>query len=183
MRNRCFLYSTLLLMALLVSCKSPSTNLDRKPNSPNRLKDISIGDLKKSVLEKMGPPNSKNTEKYQTTEYEIFEYTAVNGIPLGYLSLDSKTGIVVGRAIWIAKSQAESDFSILQKQTVPEGKFTKTFVSCDKHHLAEFKVDPEKGIFVGVDRNGVFLISWSNPKLTKLRIEQFAVKCPERQNH
>jgi hypothetical protein len=170
-------------MALLVSCKSSSTNPDRKPNSPNRLKDISIGDLKKSVLEKMGQPNSKNIEKYQTTEYEIFEYTAVNGIPLGYISLDSKLGTVAGRAIWISKSQPESDFSILQKRLAPEGRFTKTFVSCDKHHWAEFKVDPEKGIFVGVDRNGVFLISWSNPQLTKLRIEQFAVKCPERQNH
>jgi hypothetical protein len=168
-------------MTLLVSCKSPSTNSDRKLDSSNRLKDISIGDLKKSVLEKMGPPNSKNIEKYQTAEYEIFEYTAVNGIPLGHITIDSKMGTVAGRAIWITKSQSESDFSILQKQVVPDGKFTQTLVSCDRHHWAEFKVDPEKGIFVGVDRNGVFLISWSNPQLTQLRIEQFAVKCPERQ--
>ena len=75
----------------------------------------------------MGPPNSKNIEKYQTTEYEIFEHTPVNGIPLGYITLDSKTGIVVGRAIWISKSQSESDFSILQKQIVPEGKFIQEF--------------------------------------------------------
>lgn len=181
MQTKRFLYRALFLILPIVSCKSPSTITARTPGSWSRVADISISDSKKAVVEKLGAPSSKNVEKYQTTEYEILEYSGANGVPLGYISLDFKTETVAGRAIWIRKSQPESDFAFLQKQIVPEGNFKETLVSCDKHHWAEFKVDADKGIFVGVDRNGVFLVSWNNPRLTKLRVEQFFLKCPERQ--
>jgi hypothetical protein len=181
MRIKAFLYRTFFLTLPIISCKSLPPNTARTPGSWNRVADISIGDPKKVVVEKLGTPSSKNVEKYRTSEYETLEYSEVDGIPLGYISLDSKTEAVAGRAIWIPRSRPEGDFAFLQKQIIPEGKFNKTLVSCDKHHWAEFKVDTEKGIFVGIDRNGVFLISWSNPELTKLRVEQFFLKCPEAQ--
>ena len=180
MRVRQFLFAILFLV-LVASCKSPSSSPSRMPGSLNHIADISIGDSKNAVLDKLSPPGSKSVEKYQAIEFEVLEYSGTDGIPLGYLTLEPKTGLVVGRTIWISRTQPESNFSFLQKHVVPQAIFAKTLITCDKHHGGEVRVDSERGISVGIDRGSVFLISWSNSQLTKLRIEQFGVKCPERQ--
>jgi len=67
-----------------------------------------------------------------------------------------------------------------QEKLFPRSEF-QTFVTCDKYHADEVKVDQKLGLFIGMQKENVILVSWSDARLTKLRIEQFLLECPERQ--
>ena len=125
---------------------------------------------------------SINSEKFPSAEYKVLEYSKPDGVPSGYISLDPDTGNVAGRAVWISEGQPGQGFSYLQSRMFPKMSF-ETFFSCDKHHTDEIKIDRNNGVFVGMSRGSVILVSWSDPRLTKLRLDQFFLKCPERQSH
>src|SRR5687767_9310092 len=84
---------------------------------------VTLGDSKESVLEKLGPPQSKSTEKYQSMAYEALEYSQTNGKPSGYISIDPQTNKVASKSIWISESLPESEFSYLQRHFFPEAQF------------------------------------------------------------
>jgi len=176
--------SKLFAIAIVILVTSSCTTVTRQSDVPvgsfGPIASVSIGDSRASVIKKLGSPCSENSEKFPANEYEVLEYSKENGVPTGYISLDRDSGKVAGRAIWVSETQPEQEFSHLQSQMFPKSTF-ETFITCDKHHADEVKVDRGNGIFVGMHREHVILVTWSDPKLTRLRIEQFGIKCPERQ--
>lgn len=178
MQNRVISVFTILLT--ICSCKSVMPKSEGAAGVLGPITEVSIGDSRTSVIDKLGPPTSKNTEKLLNVDYEVFEYSRKDGLPIGYINLDRDSGKVVGRAIWVSETQPEQEFSYLQSRMFPHSAF-ETFITCDKHHADEVKVDRHNGIFVGMQRGHVILVSWADSRLTKLRIDQFFLKCPERQ--
>lgn len=178
MRNR---ISVLIVLVLATSsCKSTSARIDTASASLGPIASISMADEKPSVIAKLGPPQSQSSEKFPSAQYDVLEYSSNSGIPAGYISLEPGSSRVAGRSIWISEGQPEQEFRYLQEKLFPHAEF-QTFVSCDKYHADAVKVDQKLGLFIKLHKENVVLVSWSDARLTKLRIDQFSLKCPERQ--
>src|SRR6266404_5925377 len=99
---------------------------------------------------------------------------------MGYLTVDPLTKRVVAESFWISDSQPEHDISYVLHRFGSKGEFEE-FRACDKHFEGKFKVDRKAGLFIGIQFNEVAYLSWSDPRLTELRAEDFRRKCPEMQ--
>lgn len=177
MLNRFWISTTIFLT--LGACKSLEPQGAASVPAFNSIGTISLGEPKASVFKKLGPATSETSDKFAAAEYKILEYSK-SGMPEGYISIDPDSGKVAGRSIWISEKQPEQEFSYLQTRLFPQSEF-ETLITCDKHHADEMKVDRKNGIFVGMQKGHVNFVSWSDARLTQLRIDQFFLKCPERQ--
>lgn len=167
------------LYLLFTSCSS-QTHFD-SDKIQSKLSDIKINDDRNKVITYLGKPTNIGSENYQGNKFEVLEYSDEKGIALGFITLDSRGTKVKGRSLWIARNKPENDFNFLLKNVLSGAKLSISFRTCDRHHIGEMKVDAEQGIFIGLDRGKVSYISWSSPDLTKLRIEEFNIKCSDRQ--
>lgn len=168
-------------MILVVGgCKSINHQGAASINSLGPMAIVSIGDLKESVIKKLGPATSETSDKFPTTQYKVLEYSKNDGVPVGYISIDPGSGKVAGRSIWISEKQPEQEFNYLRSRLFPQSVF-ETLITCDKYHPDEMKVDRKNGIFVGMQKGHVIFVSWSDARLSQLRVDQFFLKCPERQ--
>ncbi len=169
-----------MIVLAIISCTSAPRTPDASAGSLGPIASVSLSDEKKSVVAKLGPPASMNSEKFPSVQYEVLEYSKANGLPAGYISLDPASSKVAGRSVWISEQQPEQEFKYLQGRLFPHAEF-ETFVTCDKHHADEVRVDRKNGIFISMHKGKVVLVSWADVTLTKLRVELFFLKCPERQ--
>jgi hypothetical protein len=178
MRNRTFIS---VLFLVLVSCQSLETKTPADSlASLGAIAKVSLGDSRDTAIAKAGAPGSTSHEKYPGSEYETLEYSKPNGLPMGYLTIDPLSKRVVAKSFWISDSQPEHDISYTLKRLGSKGEFEE-FRACDKHFEGKFKVDRKAGLFIGIQFNEVAYLSWSDPRLTELRIEDFRRQCPEMQ--
>ncbi len=167
---------------ILVACASqPKLSGEGSQETLDRLSAVSLGDSKSAVVAKLGPPQSKSTEYFNAIRYETWSYLRPDGSPLGSVSIDPESGLISRRLVWISDKQPEEDFVYLKSRIFPSADFEE-FNSCDRHWDTKFKVDRKRGVLVGIRRQKVFMVSWSDPRLTKLQAEQLSTKCPEHQN-
>ena len=173
------LISTLFLV--LTSCQSIETKAPiDSPASLGAIATVSLGDSRDTAILKAGSPRSTSHEKYPGSEYEMLEYFRPNGLPMGYLTIDPSSKRVVAKSFWISDSQPEHDIPYVLKQFGSKGAFEE-FRACDKHFEGKFKVDRKAGLFIGIQFDEVAYLSWSEPHLTELRIEDFRRQCPQMQ--
>jgi hypothetical protein len=177
------LNSQCLISVLLLSSSACTSNAKSSGEGSQevlyQLSAISLGDSKSTVVAKLGPPKVKSTEKFNAIVYETWSYSRADGSPIGSISLDPESGLVARRLVWVSEKQPEEDFVYLKSRTFPTAEFEE-FNTCDKHWDTKFKMDRKQGVLVGVRRQKVFLVAWSDLRLTKLQAEQLSVKCPER---
>lgn len=169
------------LFLVLTSCQSIETKVPADSlSSLGVIAKVSIGDSRDTAIVKAGSPHSISHEKYPDSEYEMLEYSKPNGLPMGYLTVDPSSKRVVAKSFWISDSQPEHDISYVLKRLDSKTEFEE-FRACDKHFEGKFKVDRRAGLFIGIQFNEVAYLSWSEPHLTALRIEDFHRRCPEMQ--
>jgi hypothetical protein len=163
---------------VLGACVSQAKSGDGSQKSFDQFPAVSLGDSKTTVIAKLGPPKVKSSENFNALKYETWSYSKPDGSPLGSVSVDPDSGLVSRRLVWISDKQPEEDFVYLKTHIFPSAVFEE-FNTCDQHWDTKFRIDRKQGILVGIRRQKVFMVAWSDPRLTKLQVEQLALKCPE----
>ncbi len=166
----------------LAACASQAKQGEESQKSFDQLSAVSLGDSKSTIIAKLGLPRTKSSEDFKSIKYETWSYSKPDGSPIGSVSIDPESGLISGRSVWISDNQPEEDFVYLQSHIFPSADFEE-FNTCDRHWDTKLKIDRKQGILVGVRRQKVFIVAWSDPRLTKLKIEQLATKCPQGKNN
>jgi hypothetical protein len=172
-----FLLTTLVQISCAVSSK---TNSQPWPADLNKFAGVQVGDPASKVEEILGTPVSLNSEKFSAVEYKVLEYSTRNRDPSAFYVIDTKTSLVAGRSIWISKSDPEGNLSKLLKEKFPKGSF-KRFIPCQSSGPEEVLIDQAQGVSIAMQDKKVQLIMWSDPTLTRYRIDRFFEKCPKLQ--
>ncbi len=146
----------------------------------DKIMKVELGQSIDQLTKVMGKATTLNTEKFSSAEYEVWEYATVSGQPLGFFTIDSKTKRISGRSIEGLGSGAGDDIGKLLNEHFKNGNFSK-YIPCRGRGDEEVRVDIQQGIFVAARDSKVSLVSWADPQLTKLRIDQFYSKCPQLQ--
>jgi hypothetical protein len=144
-----------------------------------KILDIKLGEPAATARAAMGEPVI-NTEKFSSVTYEVWEYSQMDGKPLAFLTVDPKAKKIVSRSIWVYEHDPEHELDKLLKEYFNQNQFEK-YIPCQGRGLEEVLVDKVKGIFIATRDGKTTIVSWSDPVLTKLRIEQFYEKCPKLQ--
>ncbi|MEK7357116.1 MAG: hypothetical protein AAB250_11755 [Bdellovibrionota bacterium] len=96
-------------------------------------------------------------------------------------ALEPQSQRVAGKSKWVTSQDKESDL-----EYALQGKFSgisfKTYIPCEtRSPKDEVLVSREKGLFLFRRMDRLLLISWADPTLTDLRIDQFYKQCPKLQ--
>jgi hypothetical protein len=124
--------------------------------------------------------STPNTEKFSSITYDVWEYADENGKPQGSLTVDPHTQKVQSKSISIYADEPEYDLNALVEKCFKQDKFLK-YIPCRSRGLEEVLVNEGKGVFIAARDGKATLVSWSDPKLTKLRIERFYEMCAKLQ--
>lgn len=175
-------HNIMVFFFILTACASQSKlPRDGSERTFDPLSAVSLGDSKTTVVEKLGLPNRKSTESFNAVKYETWSFSKADGSPVGSVSIDPESGLISRRLVWVSEKQFEEDFVYLKSHIFPSADFEE-FNTCDRHWDTKFKIDRKQGVLIGIRRQKVFMVAWSDPRLTKLQMEQLSTKCPERQN-
>lgn len=179
MRNK------LLLLFFLVqnSCATIHQNsADEQFSKNDKLMKVSLGQGMDQLRETLGSPSSISSESFPSIKYEVWEYSSSNNNPSMFFTLESINKRVVGRSIEFYGSDAIDVDKLLNKQ-FKENKFDQKYASCHSRGREEVLVDAQDGIFIATRDGKALMVSWADPQLTSLRIEDFYLKCPKLQPH
>lgn len=184
MKNKVFLTS---LFLLITAC----TSVAERPVAPTfslqlsgalaKFSNQNLGESTGELKKNLGKPSETGTEKYESIEYQTLDYNSASGAPLAFYTINASNE-VVGKSIWIAKDQQESDLNWLLRNRFEGIKF-ETYTPCKTHGAQKILVAREQGLFVGVDGRQVIFVSNCLPQLTDIRIKQFEIVCPQLQEH
>jgi outer membrane protein assembly factor BamE (lipoprotein component of BamABCDE complex) len=175
----------LLLLFFLVqsSCATTSQGSLREQFPKNdKIMKVSVGQTISQLKEILGSPSSTSTETFPSAKFEVWEYSFSNHKPSGFFTLDSTNKRVVGRSIEFYGSDAY-DVDKLLNDHFKEKKFDQKYAPCHARGHEEVLVDALNGIFIATRDGKALMVSWADPQLTKLRIEDFYLKCPKLQPH
>lgn len=156
-----------------------STAKDGYFSNDQAILQIPLGAASDLAQKTLGKP-SLNTEKFASVAYDVWEYKRPNGKPLGFLTIDPKTKKIAGRSVWIYEQDQEYATDRLLKEYFKPNRF-ETLIPCQSRGNEEVLVDKANGIFVATRDRKTTLVSWSDPGLTQLRIQQFYTKCSKLQ--
>jgi hypothetical protein len=167
----------LLPLLMIVACVAlPQANV--KPfHSGNPMMTIELGQHVSRVTEVMGKPASMNIEKFPSIEYEVWEYSSSQGGSLGYFTVDPQNKRVIGRSVEVDNKDGYPLGQLVQED-FPKNKFDQ-YIPCHGRGSELVLVDSAQGIFIIARNNRVSLVSWADQQLTKLRVDQFYLKCPQ----
>jgi hypothetical protein len=169
-----------LFAILIVSALGCATSSTATYAMAEKFDVIKIGDPARKVSQIWGDP-AENTERFQNVEYRILQYSDENGVPVAMFALDPQSQLVAGKAKWVSAQDQESDFENILKSKFSGISF-KTYIPCEtRSPKDEILVSRERGLFLFRRMERLLLISWADPTLTSLRIEQFYKKCSKLQ--
>lgn len=141
---------------------------------------VLVGQRTDQLKETLGDPSSKSTEIFPSIRYDVWEYSSSNYKPSMFFTLDSTNKRVVGRSIEFYGSDAYDVDQLLNKH-FKQNKFDQKFAPCHARGEEQVLVDAQNGIFIATRDGKALMVSWADPQLTHLRIEDFYLKCPKLQ--
>jgi hypothetical protein len=168
-----------LLACFLLACEAPLKKSKADFGGDiDRYLQFELGDSEEEVRASLGEPNSYNTEKFASKEYKVIEYSVSKYNPVAFYSISG--GRVAGKSVWLASNSKNSDLSYLKEKF---RHFTfKIFFPCRSSGREEILIDQEKGLSLVAKNGKVEIVMWSDPELTKLRVDSFYEKCPNLQD-
>jgi hypothetical protein len=167
------------LVGSVSSCASPS-RIVQNQSEMEKFESVKIGDPASNVSQLWGT-STANIERFQSVQYDILQYSDENNVPVAMFALDPQSQLVAGKAWWVSSQTKESDFEYALKNKFSGISFRR-FIPCEtRSPQDEVLVSQEKGLFLFRRMERLMLISWADPKLTDLRIEQFYKQCPKLQ--
>jgi len=175
----------LLLLFFLVqsSCATISQSSAGEQFSKNdKLMKVSLGQGIDRLRETLGSPSSISTETFPTIKYDVWEYSSSSSKPSMFFTLDSTNKRVAGRSVEFYGSNALDVDELLNKH-FKENKFDQKYAPCHSRGHEEVLVDAKNGIFIATRDGKALMVSWADPQLANLRIEDFYLKCPKLQPH
>ncbi len=175
--------SRLLLLLFLMqgSCANIRQSSSGGQYSMNdKLMQVSVGQSMDQLRETLGSPSSISEETYATANFDVWEYAPSEGRPSMFFTIDSSTKRVAGRAVELFGSDAVQIDKLLNGQ-FKENKFDRKYAPCHSRGQEDVVVDIRSGVFIATRDGKALMVSWANPQLAYLRIEDFYLKCPNLQ--
>lgn len=172
-----------LFFLLQNSCATSSQGSAREQfPKDDKIMKVSLGQTISQLKEAWGSPSSISTETFPSAKYEVWEYSSSNHKPSVFFTLDSTNKRVVGRSIEFYGADTYEIDKLLNEH-FKENKFDQKYAPCHARGHEEVLVDAPKGIFIAARDGKATMVSWADPQLTSLRIEDFYLKCSKLQPH
>lgn len=177
MRSRLFLLFFLLQSSCATTSNSPA---GEQLSESRKMMKVLLGQRMDQLKETLGSPSSISTEVFPSIKYDVWEYSSSNYKPSMFFTLDTTNKRVVGRSIEFYGSDADDVDQLLNKH-FKQNKFDQKYAPCHARGEEQVLVDAQNGIFIATRDGKALMVSWADPRLTNLRIEDFYLKCPNLQ--
>lgn len=145
----------------------------------NKISKVEIGASLSDLKKVMGNPVSYNKERFDSVEYDVWEYPLEKSKSFMFFTVDAVNSRVMARNIEFSSSATPPKEDFLS-QNFANKNFVK-YVPCKSRGDEQVLVSSKDGVFISIRNEKVYIVSWADSGLTELRIKRFQEICPQLQ--